>query len=202
MTMEPGEPQEKRMSRRLHSLMMVGKEEHANVHSLHHNHKQHRDPTSSLHEQQHSHSEGLNIAVNFHLPLPQDGKKKAQKSRLQLLSIAVDVESAPVNLQMELIELQCNDTLKAKFESVSAAEFARFIPDTMPELRTQVARTLSMFGSTYLCEQLFSLMKLNKTSHRSRLTDEHLNSVLRISSAQTPNIDELVLIKMRHQVSS
>ncbi|KAG7516011.1 general transcription factor II-I repeat domain-containing protein 2-like [Solea senegalensis] len=83
--------------------------------------------------------------------------------------------------------------------SVSAAEFARFIPDTMPELRTQVARNLSMFGSTYLCEQLFSLMKLNKTSHRSRLTDEHVNSILRISSAQslTPNINELVL-KMRH----
>lgn len=129
---------------------------------------------------------------------------EAQKSRLQLLSnpFAVDVESAPANLQMELIELQCNDTLKAKYESVGASEFARFIPDTMPELRTQVARTLSVFGSTYLCEQLFSLMKLNKTSHRSRLTDEHLHSILRISSAQilTPNIDELVL-KMRHQVS-
>ncbi|KAG7472996.1 hypothetical protein JOB18_046934 [Solea senegalensis] len=33
-----------------------------------------RDPASSLHEQQHSHSGGLNIAVNFHLPLPQNGK--------------------------------------------------------------------------------------------------------------------------------
>lgn len=129
---------------------------------------------------------------------------EAQKSRFELLSnpIAVDVESVPSNLQMELIELQCSDTLKAKYESVGAAEFPRFIHDTMPQLRSQAAQTLSVFGSTYLCEQLFSLMKVNKNSHRSRLTDEHLHSILRISSAQslTPDIDEL-LSKMRHQAS-
>ena len=129
---------------------------------------------------------------------------EAPKSRFELLSnpFAADVESAPSNLQMELIELQCSDTLKAKYESVGAAEFPRFIPDTMPHLRSQAAQTLSMFGSTYLCEQLFSLMKINKTSHRTRLTDEHLHSILRISSAQslTPDIDDLVT-KIRHQAS-
>ena len=59
---------------------------------------------------------------------------EGQKSRFEMLSnpFAVDVESAPPNLQMELIELQCNDTLKEKYERVSAAEFAHFIPDTMP----------------------------------------------------------------------
>ncbi|CAF93619.1 unnamed protein product, partial [Tetraodon nigroviridis] len=71
-------------------------------------------------------------------------------------SFAVDVESSPPNLQMELIELQCNDALKANSAAVGAAEFARFLPDTMAQLRTQAAQTLSMFGSTYLCEQLFS----------------------------------------------
>ena len=127
-----------------------------------------------------------------------------KKSSFELLSnpFAVDVESAPANLQMELIELQCNDALKKKYDDVGAAQFVRFIPITMPQLRSQVAQTLSMFGSTYLCEQLFSVMKLNKTSHRTRLTDEHLQSILRLASAQslTPNIDELVS-KMRHQVS-
>ena len=130
---------------------------------------------------------------------------EAQKCRFQLLGtpFAIDVESAPPNLQMELIELQCNDTLKEKYERVGAAEFARFIHGTMAELRIQAAQTLSMFGSTYLCERLFSLMKLNKTSHRSRLTDQHLHSILRISSAQslTPNIDELVQKMRHHQVS-
>ena len=129
---------------------------------------------------------------------------EAPKSSFELLSnpFAADVESAPSNLQMELIELQCIDTLKAKYESVGAAEFPRFIPDTMPHLRSQAAQTLSMFGSTYLCEQLVSLMKINKTSHRTRLTDKHLHSILRISSAQslTPDIDELIT-KIRHQAS-
>ena len=114
----------------------------------------------------------------------------------------VDMESAPTNLQMELIELQCCDTLKSKYDSMGAAQFPRFIPDTMPQLRTQAAQILSMFGSTYLCEQLFSLMMINKTSHRSHLTDEHLHSVLEISSAQslTPDIDGLASRK-RCQVS-
>ena len=60
----------------------------------------------------------------------------------------------------------------------------------------------SLFGSTYLCEQLFSVMKLNKPTHRSCVTDEHLHSILRISSAQslTPNIEELAS-KKRCQVS-
>uniref|UniRef100_A0AAY4BEV8 SPIN-DOC-like zinc-finger domain-containing protein n=1 Tax=Denticeps clupeoides TaxID=299321 RepID=A0AAY4BEV8_9TELE len=126
---------------------------------------------------------------------------EAQKSRFELLSntFAVDVGSSPPNLQMELIELQCSDALKAKNVAVGAAEFARFLPETVPQLHIQ-----AMFGSTYLCEQLFSLMKLNKTSHRSRLTAEHLHSILRISSAQSlaPNIDELVQKMRHHQVSA
>ena len=44
---------------------------------------------------------------------------EGQKSRFEMLSnpFAVDVESAPPNLQMEWTELQCNDTLKEKYES-------------------------------------------------------------------------------------
>ena len=111
-------------------------------------------------------------------------------------------EKAPTNLQMELIELQCDETLKSKFDAVGAAQFPQFIPDTMPQLRTQVAQLLSMFGSTYLCEQLFSSMKMTKTSHRRRLTDEHLCSIMRVSSAQnlSPDIDDLASRK-RCQVS-
>ncbi|GLD47166.1 general transcription factor II-I repeat domain-containing protein 2-like protein [Lates japonicus] len=129
---------------------------------------------------------------------------EAQKCRFELLSnlFAVDLKSTPTNLQMELIELQCSDTLKSKYDSVGAAQFPCFLPDTLPQLRAQAAQMLSIVGSTYLCEQLFSSMKMNKTPHRSRLTDEHLHSVLRISSAQslTPDIDELAS-KKRCQVS-
>jgi hypothetical protein len=131
---------------------------------------------------------------------------EAQKSNFELFRnpFAIDMETAPVNLQMELIELQCNGTLKAKYDTVGPAQFTRFIPEEMPQLRLHAARCLSMFGSTYLCEQLFSVMKINKTSHRSRLTDEHLQSIMRISMTQniTPNINELVAKKRRQTSSS
>ena len=46
-----------------------------------------------------------------------------QKCGFELLSnpLAVDVENAPTNLQMELIELQCSDTLKSKYDAAGTA---------------------------------------------------------------------------------
>ena len=129
---------------------------------------------------------------------------EAQKCRFELLSntFAVDVESTPNQPQMDLIELQYCDMLKSKHDSVGTAQFLHFIHDTMPQLRTQSAQMLSMFSSTYLCEQLFSFMKMNKISHRSHLTDEHLHSILKISSARslTPDTDGLAS-KKKCQVS-
>ena len=59
-----------------------------------------------------------------------------------------------------------------------------------------------MFGSSYICEQFFSSMKINKSVLRSRLTDEHLQATLRLVSSQEikPNIDALVDSK-RSQLS-
>ena len=59
---------------------------------------------------------------------------EAQKCRFELLSnlFAVDVESAPTNLQMELNELHCCDTLKSNHDSVGAAQFLWFIPTQCP----------------------------------------------------------------------
>jgi hypothetical protein len=48
-------------------------------------------------------------------------------------------------------------------------------------------------------------MNINKTSHRSRLTDEHLSAVVKVSAAQdiTPDLDlEKLANQKRCQVSS
>ncbi|KAK0138753.1 General transcription factor II-I repeat domain-containing protein 2 [Merluccius polli] len=128
----------------------------------------------------------------------------AQKFNLDLFAnpFAIDVDTAPEHLQLELIELQCNGALKTHCHSVGAAEFAPLLPESMPQLRLNSARVMSMFGSTYSCEQMFSIMKLNKTSHRSRLTDQHLVSVLKVATAKDikPRIDEIIT-KKRCRVS-
>ncbi|XP_069022955.1 B-cell receptor CD22-like [Embiotoca jacksoni] len=85
------------------------------------------------------------------------------------------VRNAPPVLQMELIDL------KAKFRE----------------------RTMCLFGSTYLCEKLFSTLNFNKSKYRSRLTDDHLQAILRVSTASSlkTNVAQLCERK-RCQVSS
>ncbi|KAA8584750.1 hypothetical protein FQN60_008535, partial [Etheostoma spectabile] len=67
------------------------------------------------------------------------------------------------------IDLQCNSELKVKFREVSGnadklGQFLRELPPTFPELSRMFKRTMCLFGSTYLCEKLFSTMNFNKSS--------------------------------------
>ena len=67
--------------------------------------------------------------------------------------------------------MQYNWSLKANYDAAGFMQFIRSISETIPQLSLLIAEALCMFGSTYLCEKLFSLMKINKTVHRSCLTD-------------------------------
>ena len=41
-------------------------------------------------------------------------------------------------------------------------------------LKRLALKMLALFGSTYLCEQTFSVRKFNKSGTRSKLTDDNL----------------------------
>ncbi|KAL7825009.1 hypothetical protein SRHO_G00342210 [Serrasalmus rhombeus] len=71
------------------------------------------------------------------------------------------------------------------------------------QLSRMFKRTMCLFGSTYLCEKLFSTLNFNKSKYRSRLTDEHLQALLRVSTASSlkPNVARLYERK-RCQISS
>lgn len=65
------------------------------------------------------------------------GDFEAKKENFELLRnpFEADVETALVQIQMELIELQCNGTLNAKYDTEGPAQFIRSIPEAMPQLR-------------------------------------------------------------------
>jgi len=91
---------------------------------------------------------------------------------------------------MELIDLQCNSALKVNFREVSReadklGKFLRELPPNFPELSLMFKQTMCLFGSTYWCEKLFSTLHFNKSKYRSRLTNEHLQAVLRVSTASS-----------------
>lgn len=119
---------------------------------------------------------------------------KIDKS-LQLVAcpLSQDPETAPEELQLELIDLQSDPVLKEKFNSLKLNDFYASLNEAaFPRLRRTAQKMLVLFGSTYVCEQTFSIMNINKASHRSKLTDQHLRSVLRIATTKlTPDFDAL-----------
>ena len=125
---------------------------------------------------------------------------KAHRATFQMFAdpFSFDVQDAYPVLQMELIDLQCNSVLKAKFREVSGKEdklgqFFRELPPTFPELSRMFKRTMCLLGRTYFCEKLFSTLNFNKSKYRSNLTDEHLQAILRVSIASSfkPNVAQL-----------
>lgn len=130
---------------------------------------------------------------------------RGQEANLKIFSspFDVDVEQAPLSLQMELLELQENSDLKLKMKEISLSEFYKkyFLVDKFPKLAAFARKRMTLFGSRYKCEQLFSRMKFIKSKTRTRITDSHLENTLRVAtSVVSPNIDKLVS-NMRSQPS-
>jgi len=114
----------------------------------------------------------------------------------------VNCETVKPDLQLELIELQCNTQLKQLFLNVPKLEFYKSLSkSTFPNLISHAQKVTAMFASSYICGKVFSTMKLRKSCLRNRLTDEHLTSLLRISASQfEPNYEKL--LEMQSQFHS
>ena len=91
-----------------------------------------------------------------------------------------DVDKAPADIQMELIDLQERTDLKAKYVEMNLGDFYRkyLDQDKFPKLRKFVAS---------------KQMGFMKSAYRSVLTDKHLENGLRVASTSIKvNLDEVV----------
>ncbi|XP_076864060.1 general transcription factor II-I repeat domain-containing protein 2A [Brachyhypopomus gauderio] len=116
---------------------------------------------------------------------------------------SVDVEGVQGEVQLELIEMQCDDTLRSRHQMLPLPEFYSSLERSrFPLMRRHAKRMISLFGSTYICEQTFSLMTLNKNRLRSRITDSHLCDVLRISTTRLkPDLTAILQSKAQYHCS-
>lgn len=113
---------------------------------------------------------------------------KTLESEMHMVSSPFNcsVDDAPRDVQMELFDLQSDILLAKHFRSVSLLDFYSFLKEeNFPHLRRHG------IGSTYHCEQTFSVMK-------SSVTDDHLSAVFRIATSDIqPGFNALVQAQNR-----
>ena len=132
---------------------------------------------------------------------------KGKQLELDIFSIPFNVApaSAPPEIQLELIKLQCDDKLKALY--LNNKLWLEFYRDCVAKhefsnLRRHALKCSSVFGSTYLCEQFFSKLNLTKSRYRSKLTDENLSLQLRVATSSVrPDIKAFSKPKVFPKVS-
>ena len=120
------------------------------------------------------------------------------------LPFHTDIDKAPTDIQMELINLQERTDLKAKYVEMNLGDFYRkyLDQDKFPNLRKIMASKMALFGTTYLCEQFFSKMGFMKSLYRSVMTDEHLENGLRVASTSIKvNLNRVVQKKRQLHIS-
>ena len=87
-------------------------------------------------------------------------------------------------IYIEVIEFQCNETLKTKFDETPVDEFYHKYVNSNRFLRIKknAANVISLFVSTYICKQMFLKMKHIKSKYRFTISDSHLEQCLSLST--------------------
>ena len=78
----------------------------------------------------------------------------------------------------EILTLQADLQIKAR---AHGQFWNLLIEDKYPNIRKCATFLTALFCSTYLCESVFSYMKIIKSKNRSTMTDEHLEVCLRLA---------------------
>jgi hypothetical protein len=111
------------------------------------------------------------------------------------------MEEASEIYQLEVIDMQTNDELKEAFHSSTREQFYKCLSDSkFPNIKWLATKMSTVFGSTYICEQTFSRMKLIKSKFCTRMTNDHLHHCLCLSVSNLPKyINRLLAVKLQPQ---
>jgi len=103
------------------------------------------------------------------------------------------IHSLLAEMQLKVIKIQNNAELYSVMHEKGLLEFYESLDrDRYPTVVPNARKLVSVFDSSYICEQAFSILNLNKSKQRSKLTDKHLHSLLSVGCPQFhPNIDQL-----------
>jgi hypothetical protein len=84
--------------------------------------------------------------------------------------------------------------VKEMFNAVTLVDFYKSLSaEKFPCMKKFAGKMFSIFGSTYICEQSFSCLKINKSKYRCTLTGINLQAVMRISTSNlTPDFKKIV----------
>jgi len=112
-------------------------------------------------------------------------------------------DNAPGHLQLELIELQCDVECCSQYQQLPLANFySQLDKDRFQGIRAFAKKLLSLFDSTCLCEKTFSVMNFHKSRARTRLSDSHLQDILRIKTTVfEPGLAYLLLSRSQNHPS-
>ena len=92
-----------------------------------------------------------------------DFQKHKTVIRLFFNSFSVLPTNVDSCFQLELVELQSSLKWQDLYKEYKIAEFYSQIPDDFAKLKENAAIMLLVFGSTYVCEQTLSPMKISKS---------------------------------------
>uniref|UniRef100_A0A0L8FJV2 HAT C-terminal dimerisation domain-containing protein n=1 Tax=Octopus bimaculoides TaxID=37653 RepID=A0A0L8FJV2_OCTBM len=114
----------------------------------------------------------------------QDFKKIEPDLNLLPYPFTADIDTAPEEVQLELTDMQLDHMLKVMFNSVTLIEFYKSLStDKFPCLKKFAGKMFSIFGSTYVCEQRFSCMQINKSKNRSSVSDINMQAMMSVSTS-------------------
>ena len=102
----------------------------------------------------------------------------------------------PEQFQNEIIDMR-KLNLEVEFNKCLSNDdkiiFFKHLPDQFFNFKNNSLKILSMFPSSYLCEQYFSMLKFRKNQCSSFISPDNLKSCLRIACSDSkPNYQNLI----------